>query len=1411
MIQLSDGTVMVQNSVSGLATATISIASPAVVTCTAHGLVAGSQITFMTTGSLPTGLTAYTTTYFVLAAGLTVDTFRVSTTNGGAAINTSGTQTGTHTVSGVSSVPSSSWFLLTPDASGSYAAGTWTQLANMNNTRQFYPSQVLRNGRVLVAGGEYGNGRSLAEIYNPVTGLWTATPNPTTQIANVNVSIVHSADGTASILFAEGADNPFVEGQFIDVAGVTPAGLNGNTLRVTAVGTLTVTVNNVDSVRPAIQYESAVNANLAFSTGTVSARAVLSDANSAILNDGRVIVGVVDVNPAPFLQTTRIYNPNNDTWIAGPSTVGIHNESTWVKLPNNGILMVDRGTRNSEIYTPGAAPAIGAWTADAILGTDLYATQGEEVGGGMLLPNGNVIMFGGTQHNARWAPPVAPATSGTWTTLNDFPTRVASGVTYNLGMPDGPVAMLPNGRLLLVASPIPINNVTFRTPTFFFEYNPGTDTYTDVTTPTGAAWEAFPCYTREMLVLPNGSVLCTNGSRQIDVYQTTGGATLNRWRPTLAAITTNLDGGGNFVSYHLTGRRINGISEGAIYGDDWQNNTNYPIVRLTQGTNVFYARTFDWDSTRVSDGSTESNTDPLAAADFTLPAGLAAGNYGFEIVANGIPSNRTTVTYGGAVTRTLALSNNAELSALTVSSGTLPTFSSGTTSYSFSVGTNVTALTVTPTVSHVGATITVNGNDVTSGSASGSLSMGIGSNTVTIVVTAPDRTTTKTYELAVLREDAAIASITSRPGWTRASPGAQSASGGALSADEYLGVAFDSTNSSEMFVMGTTSTTGITVGQATDDFQFYGQETSNSNSSVTVRIAPEEMQGSNVLAGVTIRERGAGDNLTTSLSGNRFVLAGVYKNVTTSGTTYKIKWLRRLTPNIAIVETIVTPAGFGVNSEIILQINRGAYATGTNPVNSYTARYMIRNKNTNGTWPEWPGAWTALGAAVAFTTTPAFTSSTFLTGISTSTTSTSEFAIAAFDQLRITGPGHRNALIQTTYMGMDTAIDSNDTIYILQMGMHPTLNQSTYCVYKIVPNDDRVSTPVTSTIWPNSIIPTSSLWASQARLAIDRLGDYYVAIYDDVSSSPNHHGGDSGNKIYRIKATEASTVAGLQTAPVEVAVGAGSPVTNAAAPITLANPSAGDGAAPLAALIMPSDIAFDYYLPNGSSGRGRLYIADRYTTRVRRVDFDQNTINTIIGGGSNVFPVSTATTKPPILKASTLSYPGTAQGMALDRIGNVFLNYNFTIIKVRTPATLTGPSPENESGTIGDAQVIAGNTGRSPNYGEVMVNDVDATKYTVEMWPSGGLSVDSNGHVYFVDIGYSPSTTSGASVKIRMITPNGNRLITIAGNNTPPNSAIFGPGPALTYPLGVIYRRPVVNSKGTMFATENSYYYRWFW
>lgn len=78
---------------------TMTIASPGVLTLTAHGYAVGDAVQLTTTGALPTGLVA-ATTYYVKTV-LTADTFTLAATSGGTVIATTGTQSGVHTITDV--------------------------------------------------------------------------------------------------------------------------------------------------------------------------------------------------------------------------------------------------------------------------------------------------------------------------------------------------------------------------------------------------------------------------------------------------------------------------------------------------------------------------------------------------------------------------------------------------------------------------------------------------------------------------------------------------------------------------------------------------------------------------------------------------------------------------------------------------------------------------------------------------------------------------------------------------------------------------------------------------------------------------------------------------------------------------------------------------------------------------------------------------------------------------------------------------------------------------------------------------------------------------------------------------------------------------------------------------------------
>ncbi len=109
------------------------------------------------------------------------------------------------------------------------------------------------------------------------------------------------------------------------------------------------------------------------------------------------------------------------------------------------------------------------------------------------------------------------------------------------------------------------------------------------------------------------------------------------WRPTITNVVTNANG-----SLTLTGTQLNGLNEGAAYGDDEQMAENYPIVQVNDFTGgvdtlaptVYFATTSNWSSTGVATGNTPQTVNVV------LPAAVTSGDVYFSIVviANGIAS-----------------------------------------------------------------------------------------------------------------------------------------------------------------------------------------------------------------------------------------------------------------------------------------------------------------------------------------------------------------------------------------------------------------------------------------------------------------------------------------------------------------------------------------------------------------------------------------------------------------------------------------------------------------------------------------------------------------------------------------------------------------------------------------------------
>ena len=138
--------------------------------------------------------------------------------------------------------------------------------------------------------------------------------------------------------------------------------------------------------------------------------------------------------------------------------------------------------------------------------------------------------------------------------------------------------------------------------------------------------------------------------------------------------------------------------------------------------------------------------DGVTDTDGTVALAVGSNTIAVEVTAeDGI----TTKTYTVSVNRSAPLSTDATLSALTLSGANFGGFLSGRTSYTAQVANSVTQTTVTPTANHPGATYEIRQDGVAD--ADGTVALAVGSNVITVEVTAQDRSTTRTYTVTVTR------------------------------------------------------------------------------------------------------------------------------------------------------------------------------------------------------------------------------------------------------------------------------------------------------------------------------------------------------------------------------------------------------------------------------------------------------------------------------------------------------------------------------------------------------------------------------------------------------------------------------------------------------------------------------------
>lgn len=338
----------------------------------------------------------------------------------------------------------------------------------------------------------------------------------------------------------------------------------------------------------------------------------VGDAQSVILPNGQLMIANCCTTQQAILTKTSPV-----TWTpTGTGKLDWNDEEGWTLLPGGKILTVDAYVNLSccamgyQIYDA----STGAWTTPSNnTVVNLVDPGSRELGPGPLLPNGTVFYTGATTSNA-----IYTVATGTW----------AAGPSFGSGLDiaDGPAAVLPDGNALFDTSP-----GVFGIGSKFFEWD-GSALHT-VPAPPNAPSDSS--YYGNFVVLPNGQILFTDFSSDIEVY-TPAGSPCAGCAPTISSVATTLTHGSK--NNAIKGTQFNGMTQGSYYGDDSQAATNFPLVRITDSAgHVVYCRTHSWL------GGVQTGSTPRTA-QFDIPSTIALGAGSLQVVVNGIPSSAVSVT-----------------------------------------------------------------------------------------------------------------------------------------------------------------------------------------------------------------------------------------------------------------------------------------------------------------------------------------------------------------------------------------------------------------------------------------------------------------------------------------------------------------------------------------------------------------------------------------------------------------------------------------------------------------------------------------------------------------------------------------------------------------------------------------------
>jgi hypothetical protein len=213
------------------------------------------------------------------------------------------------------------WYRLTPDSTGNYASGTWSQLAPMHYPRGYAPTAVLADGRAVIAGGEYPfftpSTNDTMEIYEPRLNTWSLASGWTADVSDSELKVM--PDGKM-LVFPKNLPSASIYDPILGTLRSTPNKLNNDhNSEETVVKLRDGSYLVADVMDPPAAQKYIPSTNSWVSAGNTPAILIAEGESGPglVLNDGRVWQLGATNNTAFYLPPANAADPG--TWQAGPS------------------------------------------------------------------------------------------------------------------------------------------------------------------------------------------------------------------------------------------------------------------------------------------------------------------------------------------------------------------------------------------------------------------------------------------------------------------------------------------------------------------------------------------------------------------------------------------------------------------------------------------------------------------------------------------------------------------------------------------------------------------------------------------------------------------------------------------------------------------------------------------------------------------------------------------------------------------------------------------------------------------------------------------------------------------------------------------------------------------------------------